>query len=88
LFLFIDALDECKMEELNSQIQDMIAFFQGIGETSFNSKAKLNVFFSSRHYPTVTVDKGFELKLEAEGDHTHDVELYIQNKLKSFGMNK
>jgi hypothetical protein len=75
LFLFIDALDECVADEFNSQIQDMVAFFQGLGERSINAETRLNIFFSSRHYPAVTINKGFELKLETEEDHTRDIEI-------------
>ncbi|KAF1967155.1 hypothetical protein BU23DRAFT_301948 [Bimuria novae-zelandiae CBS 107.79] len=88
LFLFIDALDECEADELNSQIQDMIAFFQTLTERSFSSGARLNIFLSSRYYPTITIDKGLELKLEAENEHAGDIEVYIRSKLKTFGTNK
>jgi hypothetical protein len=50
LFLFIDALDECEVDEFNSQIQDMVAFFQRLGERSIKAETRLNTFFSSRHY--------------------------------------
>ena len=88
LFLFIDALDECGMDEVNSQIQDMIAFFQTLTEQSFNTGARLNIFLSSRYYPTITVDKGLELELDAENEHAGDIEVYIRSKLKTFGTNK
>lgn len=88
LFLFINALDEYKADELNSQIQDIITFFQTLTERSFSSGARLNIFLSSRYYPTITIDKGLKLKLEAENEHASDIEVYIRNKLKTFRTNK
>ncbi|KAL7936145.1 hypothetical protein V8C35DRAFT_321097 [Trichoderma chlorosporum] len=66
LMIFVDALDECNQ----SQVADM------------ESQVRLQVCFSSRHYPTITIEKGIEVTLENEIGHTEDIEHYIKSKLR------
>jgi hypothetical protein len=42
----------------------------------------MQICFSSRHYPTVVIQKGIEVILEDEIGHTKDIEHYIKLKLK------
>jgi ankyrin repeat protein len=75
---FIDALDECDEE----QVRHMIQFFERIGEIAVSTNIQLQVCFSSRHYPHVTIRKGLELVLEGQEGHSQDIANYIKTELK------
>ncbi|BCS20483.1 uncharacterized protein APUU_20915A [Aspergillus puulaauensis] len=75
---YIDALDECKQEE----VQDMLSFFEQLGEIAASNRLRLLVCFSSRHYPHITVENKVELVLENQGDHHTDISNYVNAELK------
>ncbi|KAF2682221.1 hypothetical protein K458DRAFT_456076 [Lentithecium fluviatile CBS 122367] len=75
---FIDALDECKED----QIRDIVSFFKRIGELATSRGIRLQVCFSSRHYPHITLRKGLDLVLEGQEGHTQDITNYLKSKLK------
>ncbi|OJI98667.1 hypothetical protein ASPVEDRAFT_125849, partial [Aspergillus versicolor CBS 583.65] len=75
---YIDALDECKQEE----VQDMLSFFEQLGEIAASNRLRFLVCFSSRHYPHITVDNKVELVLENQGDHHTDISNYVNAELK------
>jgi ankyrin repeat protein len=76
---FIDALDECDQEE----VQGMVEFFKDLAKSALESDANFRVLFSSRHYPHITISADLNIILEQRDEHTHDIELYIENKLSS-----
>ncbi|KAF3074791.1 putative ankyrin repeat protein [Trichoderma lentiforme] len=78
LTVFVDALDECN----KNQVADMVCFFEELCESAQESQVRLQVCFSSRHYPTITIAKGIEVILEAEPGHIEDIEYYIKSKLR------
>ncbi|KAJ4861173.1 ankyrin repeats (3 copies) domain-containing protein [Trichoderma breve] len=78
LTIFIDALDECN----KNQVADMLCFFEELCESAQELQIRLQVCFSSRHYPTITIGKGIEVNLEDEPGHTKDIEYYINSKLR------
>ncbi|PKK49870.1 hypothetical protein CI102_5618 [Trichoderma harzianum] len=78
LTVFVDALDECN----KNQVADMVCFFEELCESAQESQVRLQVCFSSRHYPTITIAKGIEVVLEAEPGHIEDIEYYIKSKLR------
>ena len=78
LICFIDALDECNEE----QVADMISFFEDIGEYAADANTRLHICFSSRHYPTIIIQRGFEVTLEDEQEHAADITRYIKSKLR------
>ncbi|KAM3080399.1 hypothetical protein ACMFMG_005354 [Clarireedia jacksonii] len=78
LTIFVDALDECNQ----NQARGMVCFFEDLVELAQNAQVWLQICFSSRHYPTVTIQKGVEIILEDEIGHTEDVEKYIRSKLR------
>jgi len=45
-------------------------------------QAQLRICFSSRHYPTVVIQRGIEVALEHETGHSEDIEYYIKSKLR------
>ncbi|KAI0539196.1 hypothetical protein GGR58DRAFT_259330 [Xylaria digitata] len=75
LISFIDALDECDQ----AQVQDMVDYFEQLGELS--PEPNLKLCFSSRHYPTVAVKTGLTLILEKQSGHSRDIEEYICHNL-------
>ncbi|VUC23220.1 unnamed protein product [Clonostachys rosea] len=75
IVFFIDALDECDEDE----IQDMIKFFENIGQE--HPSINLSVFFSSRHYPHITINFGLSLCLEEQDGHRDDIVNYLQTEL-------
>ncbi|KAK3896386.1 hypothetical protein C8A05DRAFT_20624, partial [Staphylotrichum tortipilum] len=54
LTIFVDALDECD----DSQAKDMVFFFEELCDLAQESQVRLNICFSSRHYPHITIKKG------------------------------
>lgn len=75
---FIDALDECD----ESQIRDMVTFFQHLGEVASSKGTRFQVCFSSRHYPHITIKRGLSLVLEGQSGHAEDITSYIQSNLE------
>ncbi|OAL23237.1 hypothetical protein AYO22_06287 [Fonsecaea multimorphosa] len=78
LVLFVDALDECREDD----VRDMVAFFETLSQEAVQSKIQLHTCFSSRHYPYISVDKCVELVLENQEGHQDDLAHYLQTELK------
>ncbi|KAK6598120.1 hypothetical protein H4I96_09072 [Botrytis cinerea] len=78
LMIFIDALDECDQK----QASGMVFFFEELCELAGISQVSLQICFSSRHYPTIVIQKGIELTLEDEIGHMEDIQHYIKSKLR------
>ncbi|KAL8366751.1 hypothetical protein RB595_010556 [Gaeumannomyces hyphopodioides] len=83
LTIFVDALDECDQ----SQAAGMVCFFEELCDDAKDANVKLRICFSSRHYPTVVIQQGVEVTLEAENGHADDIESYIKAELR-LGKNK
>jgi ankyrin repeat protein len=78
LVCFIDALDECE----ESQIRDMLSFFESLAGKTLSSPNTLHICLSSRHYPNITINRGLDLILERQAGHSQDMTHYLNNKLK------
>ncbi|TVY68789.1 Vegetative incompatibility protein HET-E-1 [Lachnellula suecica] len=78
LMIFVDALDECERK----QVAGMVCFFEELCDRAKRSQARLQICFSSRHYPTIFVERGIEVILEDETGHTDDIKQYIKSKLR------
>ncbi|KAH7370730.1 heterokaryon incompatibility protein-domain-containing protein, partial [Rhexocercosporidium sp. MPI-PUGE-AT-0058] len=78
LMIFVDALDECDTK----QTTGMVCFFEELCDRANDSQVRLQICFSSRHYPTIVIQKGIEITLEHEIGHTEDIEQYIKSKLR------
>jgi ankyrin repeat protein len=78
LTIFVDALDECDKK----QVADMVCFFEELCDGARETQAQLRICFSSRHYPTIVIQKGIELVLEHEIGHSEDIKHYIKSKLR------
>lgn len=78
LTIFVDALDECD----KNQAGGMICFFEELCDLAAKARVRLQICFSSRHYPTVIIQKGIEITLEDEAGHTEDIKQYIKSKFR------
>jgi hypothetical protein len=58
----------------------MISFFEDIGEHAADANTRLHICFSSRHYPTIIIQRGFEVALEDEQEHAADITRYVKSK--------
>ncbi|KAK3698300.1 hypothetical protein LTR37_017008 [Vermiconidia calcicola] len=76
LFCFIDALDECQEQD----VQQMIDFFQSLGQEAVNQKTTINICFASRHYPALDITTGLQLVLEDIDEHRQDLSKYVQSQ--------
>ncbi|RDW72205.1 hypothetical protein BP5796_08239 [Coleophoma crateriformis] len=78
LTIFVDALDECDKDHATG----MVCFFEELCDCARETQVRLQICFSSRHYPTITIEKGIEVTLEAEIGHTEDLQKYIKSRLR------
>ena len=76
---FIDALDECDEQ----QVQDMIVFFEDLGQTALQGGQEVYICFASRHYPTIDIRNGCQLILEDQIGHSEDMAEYIRSHLRA-----
>lgn len=74
----IDALDECE----ESDVRDMIEFFEGLGDLAVSADVQLHVCFASRHYPHISMAKCVHMILDNLKGHQEDIEMYVRNNLK------
>jgi hypothetical protein len=68
VWLFVDALDECR----EGDVRELIEFLVGLQE------AKLYVCLASRHYPIVKVPTDLQLGLEDVDEHQQDLSTYVE----------
>jgi Cdc6-like AAA superfamily ATPase len=76
--IFVDALDECNKE----QAHGMVFFFEELCNCAKEAQVRLQICFSSRHYPYLDTEKSIKVILEDEIGHTKDIEQYIKSKLR------
>lgn len=63
---FINALNKCEED----QVQDIVKFFKHIGDLAVTKGIYFQVYFSSSHYPYITISHSVELTLEGQEGHT------------------
>jgi hypothetical protein len=51
----------------------MICFFKELCDRAREAQVRVLICFSSRHYPTIVIEKGIEVTLEDEIGHTEDI---------------
>lgn len=78
LVCFIDALDECD----ESQIREMISFFEHVCDVVVAAGIRTQICLSSRHYPHISIKHGLILVLEGQEGHGQDIMSYIDSELK------
>ncbi|EGX48575.1 hypothetical protein AOL_s00080g204 [Orbilia oligospora ATCC 24927] len=77
IVLFVDALDECD----EAEIRAVVAYLENLSSVAIASKTDLSICLSSRHYPTITMQKSLQIILESHINHQKDIEIYIQERL-------
>lgn len=75
---FIDALDECA----ESEIRELVDFFEDLGKSTTTRGICFRVCFSSRHYPNVALENCQHFILDGQSGHQHDIAAYIDSKLR------
>jgi ankyrin repeat protein len=75
---FIDALDECDEQ----QIRSMVSFFERVGQLTVSAGIHFQVCLSSRHYPTIRIEKSLSLVLEGQEGHTRDITNFLKSALR------
>ncbi|TVY37028.1 Vegetative incompatibility protein HET-E-1 [Lachnellula subtilissima] len=78
LMIFVDALDECDQ----NQVGGMVGFFEELCDCAREAQVHIQICFSSRHYPSIVIQRGVEVTLENEIGHTDDIKHYIKSKLR------
>ncbi|KFY64655.1 hypothetical protein V496_03120 [Pseudogymnoascus sp. VKM F-4515 (FW-2607)] len=76
---FIDALDECKDDE----VLKLVKFFENIGHTAVSSGSSLRICLSTRHYPNIPIRRGIQLTLEEQDGHDQDIVTYIDSEFRA-----
>ncbi|KAL2217525.1 hypothetical protein M432DRAFT_441334 [Thermoascus aurantiacus ATCC 26904] len=79
LCCFIDALDECREDE----VRDMVDFLEELGRVVVASGTRLYICLSSRHYPHISMEKGIQLIMEDQPGHHQDIERYVHSELRA-----
>jgi energy-coupling factor transporter ATP-binding protein EcfA2 len=74
--IFVDALDECKEDEVRAIIS---AFEKCAADYISKGSQNLKICWSSRHYPHISIGHGFEVRVEAM--NLDDIELYVHRHL-------
>lgn len=74
---YIDAMDECRHED----IENIIQYFDDLGDALVANGKLFYVCLSSRHYPNLRFSKSVELVLESQYGHNKDVRQYIHQRL-------
>lgn len=64
-------------------MREVVTSLESLGETAVLSQIRLHVCFSSRHYPTITTEKGVQLALEGQEGHQQDIVNYLHSELKA-----
>lgn len=80
LCILIDALDEVQFDD---DVRDMIRFLIELTDRARDAGNRLQVCLSSRHYPHISIGRGFSLMVEDQPAHSEDIKLYIDKQLVS-----
>ncbi|KAK6358010.1 hypothetical protein TWF730_007364 [Orbilia blumenaviensis] len=78
IILFADALDECEENE----VREVVSFLEKLSLLAVSSQTSLRILLSSRHYPTITMEKMIQLTVESQVEHNTDIAIYVRDKLK------
>ncbi|KAF3903615.1 hypothetical protein AA313_de0204601 [Arthrobotrys entomopaga] len=78
MIILADALDECQ----ESDVRYVVEFLEALSSAAIASGISLNICLSSRHYPTISMNKNLELVVESRPEHDRDIVVYINDKLR------
>ncbi|KAL2203362.1 hypothetical protein CC79DRAFT_1401596 [Sarocladium strictum] len=77
IVFFVDALDECKGEE----VLDMVHVFESLIKEAASCQQVLRVCFASRPYPHIQATSVIYLELSERDEHWADIEEYVDGRL-------
>lgn len=78
LLLLVDALDECDI----SDVRKVVGFLESLSKKATRCRSSLKICLSSRHYPTINMEKKLELIIENSWGHSKDIIRYVGDKLR------
>lgn len=79
LIILVDALDECRLDEIAS----VVSFLEELSLEAVEADANLRICLSSRPYPNISMKKDLEFTLDGNAEHDEDIKKYVRAKLKS-----
>lgn len=77
LKVFVDALDECKDDD----VQEAVTAFERSAAASIANGTALNICWSSRHYPHIRVKRSLAICMEHQ--NAEDIAAYVRNEVKN-----
>jgi len=77
LKIFIDALDECKDDD----VQEAVTAFEHSAAASMANGTVLDICWSSRHYPHIRVERSLVICMEHQ--NAKDIAAYVRNEVKN-----
>ncbi|KAI9159095.1 ankyrin repeat domain-containing protein [Paramyrothecium foliicola] len=78
LLLLIDALDECN----DSDVRQVVNFLESISKKATRCQRSLKICLSSRHYPSINMEKRLELIVDNIQGHETDIRKYLHENLR------
>ena len=73
----IDSLDECN----ESDVQNVVDFLEGPNIKASSTKVAINIWLSSRYYPSIRRENTLELVLKRREGHGKDTSTYVRDEL-------
>lgn len=80
LIVLIDALDEGNEDD----VRELIQHLSRLQQCAANNDHSFRIAFSSRHYPSITIDRSLSLIVEDTPEHDEDIDIYIRSELTHF----
>jgi hypothetical protein len=85
IYIFVDAVDECEDIEGNgTNARSIATFLQKLADTAYEADSNLNICFSSRRYPAVSIRICAEIHIDSQ--NYADVEQYVGRELDQLGL--
>lgn len=77
LTCFVDAMDECLADE----VEDIVSFFDDLGDYVSTHTKRFRICLSSRLYPNLKSVRSIEIQLEGQRSHNEDIRVYVEKRL-------
>lgn len=74
LTCYIDALDECQIEEVRQAISN----FEDLCALAYHKNIRFSICFASRYYPHVFIAFHEAIRLDAQKEHEDDISKYVR----------
>lgn len=74
---FVDAMDECRADE----VEETITFFDDLGDFVSAHAKHFRICLSSRPYPNFRSVRSVGLELERQKGHDNDIRVYVEKRL-------